>query len=53
MSKKPFWVLGFALLGISFAGPLVRLSAADPVAIAVCRLRFSLVIVAAFLFVTG
>ena len=53
MSKKPFWVLAFALLGISFAGPLVRLSAADPVAIAVWRLGFSLLIVAGCLVVTG
>ena len=53
MSKKPFWVLGLALLGISFAGPLVRLSAADPVTIAVWRLGFSLVIVALFLVATG
>jgi drug/metabolite transporter (DMT)-like permease len=53
MSKKPFWVLAFALLGISFAGPLVRLSAADPVAIAVWRLGFSLLIVATFLVATG
>ena len=52
MSKKPFWVLGLALLGISFAGPLVRLSAADPVTIAVWRLGFSLVIVAVFLLAT-
>jgi len=52
MSKKPFWVLGLALLGISFAGPLVRLSAADPVTIAVWRLGFSLVIVAVFLVAT-
>ena len=53
MSKKPFWVLGLALLGISFAGPLVRLSAADPVAIAVWRLGFSLIIVGAFLVATS
>ena len=52
MSKKPFWVLGLALLGISFAGPLVRLSAADPVTIAVWRLGFSLVIVAVLLLAT-
>src|SRR5437868_2416815 len=52
MSKKPFWVLGLAVLGISFAGPLVRLSAADPVAIAVWRLGFSLLIVGAFLVAT-
>jgi len=53
MSKKPFWILALALLGISFAGPLVRLSAADPVAIAVWRLGFSLIIVAVLLVVTG
>jgi drug/metabolite transporter (DMT)-like permease len=53
MSKKPFWVLALALLGISFAGPLVRLSAADPVAIAVWRLGFSLIIVAVFLTMSG
>jgi drug/metabolite transporter (DMT)-like permease len=53
MSKKPFWILALSLLGISFAGPLVRLSAADPVAIAVWRLGFSLVIVAGFLAASG
>jgi drug/metabolite transporter (DMT)-like permease len=53
MSTKPYWVLALALLGISFAGPLVRLSSADPVAIAVWRLGFSLLIVAAFLIGTG
>ena len=52
-SRSPFWVLAAALLGISFAGPLVRLSAADPLAIAVWRLGFSLIIVAAFLIATG
>ena len=53
MSQKPFWVLAFSVVGVSFAGPLVRLSAADPVAIAVWRLGFSLVIVAGLLVVTG
>ena len=53
MSKKPYAILSLSLLGISFAGPLVRLSAADPVAIAVWRLGFSLVIVAGFLVATG
>jgi drug/metabolite transporter (DMT)-like permease len=53
MSTKPYWVLALSLLGISFAGPLVRLSAADPVAIAVWRLGFSLVIVAVYLATTG
>jgi drug/metabolite transporter (DMT)-like permease len=51
--RSPFWVLAAALLGISFAGPLVRLSAADPLAIAVWRLGFSLIIVAVFLVATG
>jgi len=53
MSTKPYWVLALSLFGISFAGPLVRLSTADPAAIAVWRLGFSLLIVAAFLVVTG
>jgi drug/metabolite transporter (DMT)-like permease len=53
MSTKPYWVLALSLLGISFAGPLVRLSSADPAAIAVWRLGFSLVIVAVFLGLTG
>jgi drug/metabolite transporter (DMT)-like permease len=52
MSRKPFWVLALSLVGISFAGPLVRLSRADPIAIAIWRLGFSLVIVAAFLVAT-
>ena len=47
------WVLAAALLGISFAGPLVRLSSADPLAIAVWRLGFSLIIVSVALLVTG
>jgi len=53
MSSKPYWVLALSLLGISFAGPLVRLSTADPVAIAVWRLGFSLLIVGVFLAATG
>src|SRR2546423_12057319 len=53
MSTKPLWVLALSLLGISFAGPLVRLSAADPVAIAVWRLGLSLVIVLGFLIASG
>lgn len=52
-ARSPGWVLALALVGISFAGPLVRLSAADPLAIAVWRLGFSLVIVAVFLVATG
>lgn len=52
-ATKPYWVLALALVGISFAGPLVRLSSADPVAIAVWRLGFSLLIVAGFLLASG
>ena len=52
MPKNPYIVLALALLGISIAGPLVRLSSADPVVIAVWRLGFSLVIVAGFLVAT-
>ena len=50
---SPGAVLGLSLLGISFAGPLVRLSGAHPVAIATWRLGFSLLIVAAALMVSG
>lgn len=46
-------MLGAALVGISFAGPLVKLSHADPLAIATWRLIFSLLIVSGFLLVTG
>src|SRR5690349_8897518 len=53
MRAKPYWVLALAVLGISFAGPLVRLSNAGALAIAVWRLGFSLVIVTVFLVVTG
>ncbi|HWG52526.1 MAG TPA: DMT family transporter [Gemmatimonadaceae bacterium] len=42
-------VLLLAVLGISVAAPLVRLSHADPLAIAAWRLFFSLIIIAAFL----
>jgi drug/metabolite transporter (DMT)-like permease len=47
------FVLLLALVGISFAGPLVRLSHADALAIAVWRLGFSLIVVAVALAVTG
>jgi drug/metabolite transporter (DMT)-like permease len=50
---SPAWVLGLSLLGISFAGPLVRLSNADPLAIAAWRLAFSLVIVGIALLISG
>ena len=53
MSSKPYWVLALSLLGIAFAGPLVRLSSADPVAIAVWRLALSILIVGVFLVATG
>jgi len=50
---SPYSVLGVALLGISFAGPLVKLSRADPIAIAVWRLGLALIVVGAFLLATG
>lgn len=46
-------VLLAAVLGISVSGPLARLSAAHPLAIASWRLTFALFIVAGFLAVTG
>jgi drug/metabolite transporter (DMT)-like permease len=49
----PGLVLGFAVLGISVAAPLVRLSGADAVVVALWRLAFSLLLVAAALFVSG
>ena len=53
MHRNPYPVLAVSLLGISLAGPLVRLSNVDPAVIAVWRLGFSLVIVAAFLLASG
>lgn len=53
MSSKPYWVLAASLFGIAFAGPLVRLSSSDPLAIAAWRLGFSLLIVGSFLAWTG
>ena len=47
------FVLCLALIGISFAGPLVRLSHAHPLAIAIWRLGFSLIFIAIALVVTG
>ena len=49
----PALVLALAVLGISIAAPLVRLSNAHPLAIAIWRLGFSLVIVGGFLLATG
>jgi drug/metabolite transporter (DMT)-like permease len=50
--RAPF-VLMAALLGVSFSGPLVRLSHAHPLAIAAWRLGFSLIVIAVALAVTG
>jgi drug/metabolite transporter (DMT)-like permease len=50
--RSPAAVLAFSLLGISFAGPLTRMSASDPLAIAAWRLGFSLIIVAIALAIT-
>ena len=49
----PSVVLFLALVGISFAGPLVRLSHAHPLAIAIWRLGFALVVIAGALLATG
>ena len=51
--RSPALVLALSLAGISFAGPLVRLSNADPIVIAAWRLGFSLIIVAIALVLTG
>jgi drug/metabolite transporter (DMT)-like permease len=50
---SPSLVLALALIGISFAGPLVRLSSAHPLTIAIWRIAFSLVIIGGFLVGTG
>jgi len=49
----PSIVLALALVGISFAGPLVRLSHANPLAIAIWRIGFSLIIIALALVASG
>ena len=49
----PGWVLGASLIGISFAGPLTRLSSADSLAIAIGRIAFSLVAIVIMLAVSG
>lgn len=46
-------VLLLSVLGVSLSGPLVRLSSAHPIAIAVWRLTFSLVLVAVPLVIGG
>ncbi len=50
---NPWLVLFLALLAISTSGPLVRTSNADPLAIAVYRLGFSLIVVAIALLASG
>lgn len=49
----PAFILALALIGISFGGPLVRLSHAHPLAIAIWRVGFSLTIIAIALVVSG
>jgi drug/metabolite transporter (DMT)-like permease len=46
-------VLFLSVLGVSLSGPLVRLSSAHPIAIAVWRLAFSLVLIAVPLAIGG
>ena len=50
---SPTVVLCLALVGVSFAAPLVRLSHAHPLTIAIWRVGFSLIVVAAALVITG
>ena len=50
---SPRLILLIAILGISVSGPLVRLSDASPLAIAVGRLAFSLPIIGVLLIATG
>lgn len=52
-TRSPLVVLALALVGISFAAPLVRLSAAPALVIAAWRLGFSLIIIAVALLLTG
>ena len=49
----PSIVLVLAIIAISFAAPLVRLSTAHPLAIAIWRLGFALIVIAGVLLVTG
>lgn len=52
-TRSPLLVLGLSVLGISFAAPLIRLSAAPALVIAAWRLGFSLIIIAIALAYTG
>ncbi len=53
LERRPWIVVAVAVLGISVAAPLIRLSDAHPIAIAIWRLGFALVIIAAILLITG
>jgi drug/metabolite transporter (DMT)-like permease len=50
---SPLVVLALSILGISFAGPLIRLSHADPLAVAVWRLAISMMLIGAIVAVMG
>jgi drug/metabolite transporter (DMT)-like permease len=52
MRSRPTFVLLVAIAGISIAAPLIRLSSAHPVAIAVWRLVISLAVLGAALIIT-
>ncbi len=51
--RAPVLVLAASLIGISFAAPLIRLSASSAIVIATWRLGLSMVIVVAALLITG
>lgn len=51
--RRPWIVVAVAVLGISIAAPLIRLSRAHPIAIAIWRLAFALVIIGAILVASG
>ena len=53
MRASPVLVLALSLIGISFAGPLVRLSHADPLAIAVWRLGISMAVIGVIVIAAG
>ncbi len=49
----PLVVLALSVLGISFAGPLIRISHADPLAVAVWRLAISMLLIGAIVAAMG
>jgi len=53
VGRRPLAVLALSVVGISFAAPLVRLSANSGLVVAVWRLAFSLVVVGVAVLVTG